>query len=53
MDQSGQQWLVRDLGAVESAGPRGQDSGSGLSLIQNHPFVDGNKREATVDAHQR
>jgi death-on-curing protein len=59
MEQSGQQSLVRDLGAVESpvAQPRQTFGGTdlypglaakaaalGFSLIQNHPFVDGNKR---------
>jgi death-on-curing protein len=38
MEQSGQQSVLRDLGAVESA------VALGFSLIQNHPFVDGNKR---------
>jgi death-on-curing protein len=59
MDQSGQQSLVRDLGTVESAvaqprqtfggtdlypGLAGKAAALGYSLIQNHPFVDGNKR---------
>ena len=59
MEQSRQQALLRDLGALESAiaQPRqtfgGKDLHPGLaakaaalgfSLIQNHPFVDGNKR---------
>lgn len=59
MEQSRQQALLRDLGALESAvaQPRqsfgGEDLHPGLaskaaalgfSLIQNHPFVDGNKR---------
>lgn len=59
MEQSGQQSRVRDLGAVESAvaQPRqtfggtdlypslaGKAAALGFSLIQNHPFVDGNKR---------
>jgi death-on-curing protein len=59
MEQSRQQALLRDPGALESAiaQPRqtfgGKDLHSGLaakaaalgfSLIQNHPFVDGNKR---------
>ena len=59
MEQSRQQALLRDLGALESAiaQPRqtfgGKDlypglaakaAALGFSLIQNHPFVDGNKR---------
>jgi len=59
MEQSGPQSLLRDLGALESAiaQPRqtfgGEDlylglaakaAALGFSLIQNHPFVDGNKR---------
>jgi death-on-curing protein len=59
MEQGGQQPLLRDLGAVELAvaQPRqmfgGEDlypslvakaAALGFSLIQNHPFVDGNKR---------
>ena len=61
MDQSGGAVAVRDLNAIESAlaQPRatfgGQElyrtivekaSALGFSLIQNHPFVDGNKRTA-------
>jgi len=34
-------------------GLAGKTAALGFSLIQNHLFVDGNKREATVDAHQR
>jgi death-on-curing protein len=59
MEQGGGATRVRDLGALESslAQPRmtfgGQDlypdlaakgAALGFSLIQNHPFVDGNKR---------
>lgn len=59
MEQSGQPSLLHDLGALESAvaQPRQTFSGEdlypglaakaaalGLALIQNHPFVDGNKR---------
>jgi death-on-curing protein len=59
MEQSGQQSLLRDLGALESAiaqprqtfggedlypGLAGKAAALGFSLIQNHPFVDGNKR---------
>jgi death-on-curing protein len=58
MEQGGQQPLLRDLGALESvAQPRqtfgGEDPYPGLaakvavlgfSLIQDHPFLDGNKR---------
>jgi death-on-curing protein len=59
MEQSSQQAVLRDLGALESAiaQPRQTFSGTDLypgvaakaaalafSLIQNHPFVDGNKR---------
>jgi death-on-curing protein len=59
MDQSRQQAVLRDLGALESAiaQPRqtfggedlypalaGKAAALGFSLIQNHPFVDGNKR---------
>jgi death on curing protein len=59
MEQSGGAIAVRDLGALESAvaQPRmtfaGEElyptliekaSALGFSLIQNHPFVDGNKR---------
>ena len=59
MEQGGQQPLLRDLGALESAvaQPRqtfgGEDlypglaakaAALGFSLIQNHPFLDGNKR---------
>ena len=59
MEQGRQQPLLRDLGALESAvaQPRqtlgGEDlypslaakaAALGFSLIQNHPFVDGNKR---------
>lgn len=59
MEQSRQQSLLRDLGALESAvaqprqtfggedlypGLAGKAAALGFSLIQNHPFVDGNKR---------
>ena len=59
IDQTGGAFGVRDLGALESAlaQPRMTFSGQDLypslaekaaalcfSLIQNHPFVDGNKR---------
>jgi death-on-curing protein len=59
MEQSGGSAGVRDLGALESAiaQPRATFGGEelyptiiekasalGFSLIQNHPFVDGNKR---------
>lgn len=59
MEQSRQQALLRDLGALESsiAQPRqtfggydlypglaGKAAALGFSLIQNHPFLDGNKR---------
>jgi death-on-curing protein len=59
MEQSGQQAVLRDLGSLQAAvaQPRqtfgGQDlyrdvagkvAALGFSLIQNHPFVDGNKR---------
>jgi len=59
MEQSRQQALLRDLGALESAvaqprqtfggedlypGLAGKAATLGFSLIQNHPFVDGNKR---------
>jgi len=59
MEQSGQQAVLRDLGALESAiaqprqtfggkdlypGLAGKSAALGFSLIQNHPFVDGNKR---------
>lgn len=59
MEQGRQQPLLRDLGALESAvaQPRqtfgGEDlypglaakaAALGFSLIQNHPFLDGNKR---------
>jgi death-on-curing protein len=59
MEQSRQQALLRDLGALESAvaqprqtfggedlypGLAGKAAALGFSLIQNHPFVDGNKR---------
>lgn len=70
MEQAGTQALVRDLGALESAvaQPRqtfgGQDLHPGLaakaaalgfSLIQNHAFVDGNKRvgHAAIDTFLR
>ena len=70
MEQSGQQSVLRDLGAVESAvaQPRqtfgGEDlyptltakaGALGFSLIQNHPFVDGNKRvgHAAMEAFLR
>ncbi|MEM4204872.1 MAG: type II toxin-antitoxin system death-on-curing family toxin [Candidatus Methanomethylicaceae archaeon] len=61
MQQSGGLVGIRDLGALESAiaQPRMTFSGAelyptvvekaaslGFSLIQNHPFVDGNKRTA-------
>ncbi len=57
MEQSGQQSLLRDLGALESAiaqprqmfgaedlypGLAGKAAALRFSLIQNHPFVDGN-----------
>ena len=59
MEQGRQQSLLRDLGALESAVAQarqtfgGEDlypilaakvAALGFSLIQNHPFVDGNKR---------
>jgi len=59
MEQGRQQPLLRDLGALESAvaQPRQTSGGEdlypvlaakaaalGFSLIQNHPFIDGNKR---------
>jgi death-on-curing protein len=59
MEQGRQQPILRDLGALESAvaQPRQTFGGEelypslaakaaalGFSLIQNHPFVDGNKR---------
>lgn len=59
MDQSGGGVGIRDLGGLESAvaQPRmtfsgkelyptivGKASALGFSLIQNHPFIDGNKR---------
>jgi len=59
MEQSGQQSLLRALGALGSAlgqrrppfggedlylGLAGKAAALGFSLIQNHPFVDGNKR---------
>lgn len=59
MEQSGQQSVLRDLGAVESAvaqprqtfggddlypGLTAKAAALGFSLIQNHPFIDGNKR---------
>jgi death-on-curing protein len=59
MEKSRQQALLRDLGGLESAiaqprqtfGPKDLYPGFaskvaalGFSLIQNHPFVDGNKR---------
>ena len=59
MEQSRHQALLRDLGALESAvaqprqtfggedlypGLAGKAAALGFSLIQNHPFVDGNKR---------
>ncbi len=59
MEQSGQQSLLRDLGALESAiaqprqtfggddlypGLAAKGAALGFSLIQTHPFVDGNKR---------
>ena len=59
MEQSGQESLLRDVGALESAIAqprqtfRGEDlypdlaakaAALGFSLVQNHPFVDGNKR---------
>ena len=59
MEQSRQQALLRDLGALESAiaqprqtfggkdlypGLAGKAAALGFFLIQNHPFVDGNKR---------
>ncbi len=59
MEQSRQQSLLRDLGALESAVAQplqtfggedlypdlaGKAAALGFSLIQNHPFVDGNKR---------
>jgi death-on-curing protein len=59
MEQAGTTALLRDLGALESAvaQPRHSFAGddlyptlaakagaSGFSLIQNHPFLDGNKR---------
>jgi death on curing protein len=59
MEQSRQQALLRDLGALESAiaqprqtfggedlypGLAGKAAALGFSLIQNHPFLDGNKR---------
>ena len=70
MEQSGQQSLLRDLDALESAVAQkrqtfgGEDLYRGLaakvatvgfSLIQNHPFVDGNKRvgHAAMDAFLR
>lgn len=59
MEQSRQQSLLRHLGALESAVAQplqtfggedlypdlaGKAAALGFSLIQNHPFVDGNKR---------
>ena len=59
MEQAGTTALLRDLGALESAAaqPRQSFAGDdlyptlaakagalGFSLIQNHPFLDGNKR---------
>ena len=59
MEQSRQPALLRDLGALESAiaqprqtfggkdlypGLAGKAAALGFFLIQNHPFVDGNKR---------
>ncbi len=59
MEQSRQQSLLRDLGALESAVAQplqtfggvdlypdlaGKAAALAFSLIQNHPFVDGNKR---------
>ena len=59
MEQSRQEALLRDLGALESAiaqprqtfggkdlypGFAGKAAALGFSLIQNHPFLDGNKR---------